>query len=255
MKAKKSLKVTFCLNSERESKGLSELDFDAMKFDYDSYHEKVSQDCCCFIESELKDYVSEIIYEKLSSPKEYNFANDAIHVTFVLTQENIDEIKKFIFQNLSDFSEYIKSSYTSYDGFISHYSNEPTEWLLYLDACIRHQHQLGSILEFIARMTIEEPEMSMYSACEAYVSVENYEDCTEREYCTECREFVKPEDFLGSCCKECFEIGVHKYTVIACSCCKEKIINRWEVRQYLYKLNHHIITPYEIVCSDCQLKN
>ncbi len=243
------------INEERENKGLSKIEFDQFEFDYDSYETDVAHCCCSFIESELSQYVEGVNFQLINSPKEYNFATDSIHVEIELNEEKIENIKKFIFEHSNEFAEYIRDRYTSYDGFMSYYSNNPLDWLNSIDDCIKHKHQLGSILEFISYQIMKDPIMSMYYSVEAYLNVKNYTECTEMEYCQGCKKFVKPEDFMGSCCKECFEIGTKQFNYAVCSRCKTKIVSKWEERQFLHKLKHNIITPLEVVCSECALKN
>lgn len=247
-------------NSERERKGLSELPWDAFEFDYEGYKDQVGEGCCNYLESLLSGFITAINYQSISSPKEYNFANDSIHCEFVVSEENKEAIKKYVFQNLSDFTEYIKSRYTSYDGFLSHYSNNATDWVMDIDSALEHEHKLGSILEFIIRTNEgfdfceDSCELSMYYEVEKSLGVENYEDCMNKEYCTECNEFVNPENFAGVCI-DCLDFGTLTGEYVVCACCKELITNKWEKRQFEHKIKHGFISPENVICSDCAVNN
>ena len=72
-----------------------------------------------------ENLVTKIIYNKLISPKYYNYSTDIIDVNIEFSQENIDNIYKIIKENQNEFDTYIKDNYTSYDGFMSNYSNDP----------------------------------------------------------------------------------------------------------------------------------
>lgn len=115
------------------------------------YQESVARQSTELIESELKNLglVESVEFEQVVSPKEYNFVNDAIDVTFTITPENLLKIKKFIAENFKQWKIYLKERYTSYDGFISFHSTDPgdEEWLI--ENAIRDSHNAGSLLEFI----------------------------------------------------------------------------------------------------------
>lgn len=72
-------------------------------------------------------------YEEISSPKEYNFTTDRVFVT--ITQAELDKIKvarteTLPMSNSSAFKDVLAEWFTSRDGFMSFYSNEPEddEW-------------------------------------------------------------------------------------------------------------------------------
>ena len=118
--------------------------------DWEAYHEHIAKEMCKEVQYLLSDFVSQINFEKISSPKYYNFENDAIHceITF-----NKTKVKKYLKDNYNEFSEYIKSRYTSRDGFISFHSNDPSDWMHDWD-----EHKVGSILNFICENEgFEEP--------------------------------------------------------------------------------------------------
>lgn len=127
----------------------NDLDFDDLDFDYQSFY----NDCAECMVFEVRDelvslgFVSDIDYQRINSPKYYNFANDSIYVEVKLKDNNITNIMNYLNENTEEFSEYLKSKYTSCDGFISSYSNEVEDWLTPIS--LEHTHKLGSILDFI----------------------------------------------------------------------------------------------------------
>lgn len=126
-----------------------DLDFDDLEFDYQLFY----NECAICMVYEVRDelvslgFVSDIDYQKISSPKYYNFANDSIYVAIKLNDEKITNIMNYLNENKEEFAKYLKSKYTSCDGFISSYSNSIEDWLN--TESLEHPHKLGSILDFI----------------------------------------------------------------------------------------------------------
>jgi hypothetical protein len=243
------------ITSQRNDNNLPELPFEAYNFDYAYYFNNTAISCCNFIENELKDFVTSIKFDSVNSPREYNFANDSIFCEISLSDENIKAIKHYLFENTNLFTEYIKSKYTSYDGFLSSYSNDGTEWLANIDDCLAHTHKLGSILEFIVRnlwSNSYDIEGAMFESCsDCYLSVSNYEDCCNSVYCTECKTFVKKENAISSTCKDCYDYKSQSFEIIVCSECHTEIINAWSKRQFQVELKLGHIK--KVVCNDCLL--
>lgn len=111
--------------------------------DWDAYHNHIAKEMCNEVECLLSDFVTNIEFESIRSPKYYNFENDSINCEI---EFNDKAIEQYIQDNFSLFKDYIKLMYTSRDGFISSYSNDATEWL---EDWKEDQHKVGSILEFI----------------------------------------------------------------------------------------------------------
>lgn len=126
-----------------------DLEFDDLEFDYKSFYNECAE-CMVFeVRDELVSlgFVSDIDYQKISSPKYYNFSNDSINVAIKLKDDNITNIMNYLNENIEEFAEYLKGKYTSCDGFISSYSNDVNDWLN--PEALEHSHKLGSILDFI----------------------------------------------------------------------------------------------------------
>jgi hypothetical protein len=240
-------------NDIRERKKLTPVDWNNIKFNYDMYHNDISKGCCQFIERELNEFVGKIEFQTINSPKEYNFATDAIYICVHLTQKNIANIKRFIKAHIKEFEKYIKEHYTSYDGFMSHYSNNISDWLN-IDENLKHSHKTGSMLEFICQVNeVNYEDMYEYASQDARIEVECPYELENLEYCNTCNSFVNPEYFNGNCCADCFESNVQNLDVIICKDCHTEITNRNEIRHFLYQIKHHIINYSDVICSDCEV--
>jgi hypothetical protein len=150
------------INSERRLLNLiGEVNYDMCKWDYEGYREEVADKCTVAVETLLKSagLVDRINYQKISSPREYNFANDAIHVKVRMTPPNLACLSQFVVKYWKEFEEYIKENYTSYDGFLSSYSNDATDWMNDTQTFTVFEdnlHQFGSVLEFCCQILIRE---------------------------------------------------------------------------------------------------
>lgn len=126
-------------------------------FENRQWETAIAKALCSEMEDQLAEFVSGIHLEKVSSPKEYNFTNDAIHC-IIIPKKKV--IKTYLNTHKEAFLMYIKDRYTSYDGFMSFYSNDGTEWLNEINDCLVDDHKLGAILQFIcANEDIKEEDL------------------------------------------------------------------------------------------------
>jgi hypothetical protein len=120
--------------------------------DWDKYHNHIAKEMCNEVQYLLSDFVSDIKFEKIVSPRYYNFENDSIDCEIDFNEEKVME---YLNENQYAFSVYIRERYTSRDGFISSYENNASEWL---HEWQNDSHKVGSILQFIcANEGFEEP--------------------------------------------------------------------------------------------------
>jgi len=126
--------------------------YDDYKFDYKGYNEDMGKACVKAIQNKLDEigkFGVKIEYQTISSPREYNFANDSIHVKYILSK-GLKEVTKYLLKNNRVFETYISDHYTSRSGFMSFYSNDANVWINeYLNDEKKLVHCFGSILEFI----------------------------------------------------------------------------------------------------------
>lgn len=65
----------------------------------------------------------------VSSPREYNFTTDRIYKNVEMTKESYEKLVHFIWKNSYVAKRFFHSHFTSYDGFISYYSNKVDDWI------------------------------------------------------------------------------------------------------------------------------
>jgi len=169
------------INQQRVEKNLSEINSEQCIFNYPEYTKDISIAVCNYLETELKDIniLTTIKFEAVSSPKEYNFSNDSINIEVELTDENIKNIKRFIYNNLDKYKQYLIDNYTHHSGFISFYSNDFNDWLKitnFFNDYSKKYHYLGSVLEFICQMNEINNDSMFDSITDVNVECTNYEE-------------------------------------------------------------------------------
>ena len=103
------------INSQREENGLPEITYDDCQWEYEEYHETVSKKVTDAIETKLKEIIKGYIaieYQKLVSPREYNFANDSLNIKVLVDDAAFDSIFHTLQDNMEEFKDYIKNRYT-----------------------------------------------------------------------------------------------------------------------------------------------
>jgi hypothetical protein len=146
------------INSIRGEKGLSPITWDECEWDYSEFYKSVAEEIAGTIGHYLASngFISGYEFEKLQSPREYNFMNDSIHIKIKLSDENRKKVSDYLRENKTDFEKYIKDHYTSRSGFISHYSDDVDVWLN--DDYATHAHKLGAVLDFILNDRLEKED-------------------------------------------------------------------------------------------------
>jgi hypothetical protein len=169
------------INEQRAENGLEPIEWDECEFDYDEYHQRVSEAYTEAVEHELKSLrlVNNIEFQKLISPKEYNFSTDSIDVEIDV---NIENLQKYIAENKQKFIEYLKEKYTSCSGFISRYSPDFDVWSEDTDRFTNFDcngHYLGSILNFILSNEGVEYDLDLNGETN-YITVTNFDELTTK---------------------------------------------------------------------------
>lgn len=169
------------INELRKERGLPPITWDDVEFDYDGYRSCVAYAVTNAVGEELKrtGLIQAYKLEKLVSPREYNFSNDSINVQFTLAPRNQAAIKAYLEKHVKAFDAYLKDRYTSYDGFMSSYSNRIADWMGELDHNLQAAHQLGSILNFILKHENQISEYFIYNHVKgngAYLEASNYSE-------------------------------------------------------------------------------
>lgn len=162
----------------RKENGLhSEIDINDLNINYKEYEKNIAIQLCDGLQSELSEYIEKITLESVYNPKAYNFRTDIINITII---PKIEKIKAFIYENKNAFIEYLKEKYTGYDGFISFYSNDFSEWQEMtkdFSDYSENEHILGSVLQFICNIE-DITEFSLYDDIEKneFEYIENWND-------------------------------------------------------------------------------
>jgi hypothetical protein len=129
--------------------------------DWAAYHERIAKEMCSALEGDLCEFVSSIEFERISSPKYYNFETDAIYCEITFDETLVDA---YLTEHKDKFAEFLVERYTSRDGFVSFFSTDVEPWM---DGYKTDSHMLGSVLEFICKNEeIEEP----YDLADCYIS-------------------------------------------------------------------------------------
>jgi len=91
---------------------------------YDAIREEFNKK---YIDELNKEFNLDLEYTEMASPQFYNFGTDRLYAT--IPKDQFDKIRREV-EKYPEYPGYIKDHYTSYDGFISFYSNDVTdqEW-------------------------------------------------------------------------------------------------------------------------------
>ena len=129
----------------------TDYDYDDFNWDNKEYEKDVSIQSCSGIEEILEElgFDIKVKFQKLVSPKYYNFTNDSINCEYEITQHEYDKVIDYIKSNWLDFEEYIKRNYSSRDGFIPSHSYNAEVWMNNLKSESHLEHNFGSVLDFI----------------------------------------------------------------------------------------------------------
>ena len=128
--------------------------------------------------------ITDITFEKVVSPKYYNFSNDSINVEITV---NKTKIKKYLKNNLQKFTDYITEKYTSRDGFSCWYPSDVDEWL---DVDNYGSHELGSVLNFII---FNEDKDAVYSLMDEANWSDSYYSYTEFDHAGMIKKFKEKQ--------------------------------------------------------------
>ena len=139
--------------------------FDDLIVDDDAYNKDVVLGICDFVESNCP-FITAVTFEKICSPKFYNFTNDSANVTITIKKR---EFKKYLNDNKESLDNYLRERYTSCSGFISSYGNSFEAWKDETNNFTNlENHYLGSLLDFYF-FNEEITEDDCYAMNETYI--------------------------------------------------------------------------------------
>lgn len=132
-----------------------------ISYNYEAFYNAFSVEAVAAVNVKLNEilnaaaYDSEAVatFEKLWQPKEYNFATDEIHTNWNISESFLDLCFDYVNANLDAFETYVKNNFTSYDGFLSYYSNDLATWLLSLqpDSIEKDNYIFFALIDFILK--------------------------------------------------------------------------------------------------------
>lgn len=139
----------------------------------DCFETEFDSDAACIqmvniIQSELRSIGLNLSlkFQSLESPRYYNFSNDSINIEIECDQDTIDQITNILLDSMEDFRIYLDNNYTSYSGFISHYSTNSEDWI---KEFLNDEHMFGSVLEFILQEVFEYGEEYLHAEAAKYL--------------------------------------------------------------------------------------
>lgn len=121
--------------------------YENVQYDYREYEKQIATQYIYEVENALKEYLPHFRaeFKEVDSPQYYNFETDK--AVGVCNLEDIrEDIKVYISKYPNEFKKWIKDKHSSYDGFISFYSNDVNDWDLGSEL---DHNELGSIFGFI----------------------------------------------------------------------------------------------------------
>ena len=124
--------------------------YEDYSWNYAKYYQDAAAEIVNIIGAWLEDEAQiKVKHQKLISPRYYNYENDSINIECTLSEDSMNNIMIYLVNNQPQFERYLKERYTSYDGFISRYSSNFTDWMNYLGNNEKMHHVFGSVLNFI----------------------------------------------------------------------------------------------------------
>lgn len=147
----------------------TDLSYDDFTWDYDDYQERVASAFVSSFEREFKDIMPgiDIKFQKVVSPKEYNFRNDSINIEVNMNFNNFMEI---VNENKENIRDYIRQNYTSRDGFISFHSNVVEDWCNPDYIMENLDHRVGALMEALAHHYIDVDDTIYWADSEMWIN-------------------------------------------------------------------------------------
>lgn len=175
--------------------------------DWEEYFETVAEEIYERITEHLraKGLISDSRFQKLVSPRTYNFSNDSINVEVV---PNRHRLKQIVNDNWDAWHSYIKRRYSSRSGFMSYYSSDATSDEWDVDKALDDPHKLGTVIEFSLHAVFDDTPTEF----DLYYDVESthWVPYTERFYkivnALDELETFSPDTVIDDVCEELPEL-------------------------------------------------
>lgn len=167
----------YIITPDGGERSLTDEEHDA--FDNEAYETTVATLAIQAIEGQLKrlnNGVSKVIFEKVWSPKYYNYDNDTIYVTYQLNKQKFSKyIKGLIQAHLAEWEKFLFDRFTSCDGFISYFSNDRKVWET--NTCgytVFKSQEIATLLEFSLMVGANYNQESLYYDTLSDVYIEDF---------------------------------------------------------------------------------
>ena len=138
----------YSINQNRADNNVAgDITYEDVEYDFGKYTQDVSADWTEVVADKLKalGLVKSIKFEKVVSPREYNFKTDSVDV---MIEYYPAKLMKFIKANREVIEKYVHDKHTSRDGFMSFHSNNLDEWIADLNNFKSPDgYKTGAILE------------------------------------------------------------------------------------------------------------
>jgi len=151
---------------------------DDLDIDYNQYQNDVSKWYTKEVEKMIQTELNincNLVFECLHSPKFYNFENDSVYIKAIFkSKKELLKIKELIYQNFDYMRDYIKNRCSSYDGFISFYSNNIDYWETKTNKFRDFDNiELEIILEALLNLTFDKDSF-MCNFYDSEIRLDNY---------------------------------------------------------------------------------
>lgn len=147
----------------------TDLSYDDFEWDYEDYQDRVASAFVESFEREFKDIMPgiDIKFQKVVSPKEYNFRNDSINIEVNM---NFADFMAVVNENKENIADYIRQNYTSRDGFISWHSNDVEDWCNpeYIQENL--EHRIGALMEALAHAHLDTDDIIYWAESEMWIN-------------------------------------------------------------------------------------
>nr|WP_317632306.1 hypothetical protein [uncultured Flavobacterium sp.] len=150
------------------------LDWDNFKFDFESFKKEAAELMIDRVSEELKNlgFENKIVFQKVISPRYYNYSNDSIDIEIEIDQ---NKIIQYLNMNETNFQEYLNNNYKDRDGFVNSYSADTQDWINDLTEDFENErHKVGSVLDFILKNEGVEENDSLFWAVQDNIYTLDY---------------------------------------------------------------------------------
>ncbi|MGQ4893359.1 MAG: hypothetical protein ACP6IQ_01900 [Candidatus Njordarchaeia archaeon] len=168
------------------------------EFDNPKYKDDVAKTACQAIEKFIKEYLfpCKIEYEKVDSPREYNYRNDSIDIVFSCDSEDFIRAIRY---NYKDVKDAIANEYKSRSGYIPACPSNVEDYLEFwgdgVKSALRDSHKCGFLLDTLLRLKYKENDIEIALFYEVQETIPGYFETYASHYWDENeKKWIKREE-------------------------------------------------------------